>query len=151
MSTFPISKRFILTASIRNCGLQCLMTCVVVSLSLCGFAGCAAFHPVRGVPAVYVPEDYLGEEAAVGEKRSTSACWSAISPTSIVLKPATCWRSLFRASSARSITPTPHRVRTHRSAIRWVSINSPRLVIPFLCRTTRQSRCPISHQSICMD
>ncbi len=47
----------------NNRELNSTWTCILLALTLAGgMNGCAAFHPVRGVPAVYLPEDYLGEE-----------------------------------------------------------------------------------------
>ena len=41
----------------RTAGWSCLLAAVLIVISL---GGCAAFHPVRGVPAPYVPPEFLG-------------------------------------------------------------------------------------------
>jgi hypothetical protein len=48
----------------RRCGRAAIGWLVGAVLAIAWLPGCAAFHPLRGVPASYLPEQYAGEKRA---------------------------------------------------------------------------------------
>lgn len=58
--TFDEHARKVCRQTTRPCRLPCPPAVLLLLCGLLQFTGCAAFHPLRGVPASYLPHEYRG-------------------------------------------------------------------------------------------
>lgn len=123
-----------------RCSLARAVCCLLLLGGLFSASGCAAFHPIRGVPARYLPDEYRAQSRA-GKRTIDLSLLVRRAPDQYRVAAGDVLSVYVPACSAACRRIWKRRAKSRRFFLRCGTGISPRSDIRFASGMTTRSRC----------